>query len=29
MNDNAPARGWTVVLDAEPRSLVVFEPGVH
>ncbi|MFJ8961487.1 CHAP domain-containing protein [Lentzea sp. NPDC102401] len=29
MNDNAAARGWTVVLDAEPRSLVVFEPGVH
>lgn len=20
---------WTVVLDAEPRSIVVFEPGVH
>jgi surface antigen len=28
-NDTAPAHGWTVVLDAEPRAVVVFEPGVQ
>lgn len=28
-NDTAPGHGWTVVLDAEPRSVVVFEPGVQ
>lgn len=25
---SAAAHGWTVVLDAEPRSIVVFQPGV-
>ncbi|MEU4806331.1 CHAP domain-containing protein [Actinosynnema sp. NPDC023587] len=29
MDDNARARGWTVVLDAQPRAMVVFEPGIH
>jgi hypothetical protein len=28
-NDTAPNHGWTVVLDAEPRAVVVFEPGVQ
>ncbi|MDL9935585.1 CHAP domain-containing protein [Gordonia sp. ABSL1-1] len=27
--DSARANGWTVVLDAQPRSIVVFAPGVH
>ena len=27
-DDDARARGWKVVLDAEPRSVVVFEPSV-
>ena len=27
-NDTAPGHGWTVVLDAVPNSIVVFEPGV-
>ena len=26
---SARSSGWTVVLDAEPRSIVVFQPGVH
>lgn len=26
---NAAANGWSVVLDAQPRSIVVFQPGVH
>jgi surface antigen len=28
-NDTAPNHRWTVVLDAEPRAVVVFEPGVQ
>ena len=27
--DSAGAYGWLVVLDARPRSIVVFQPGVH
>jgi surface antigen len=27
--NSARATGWTVVLDAEPRSIVVFQPGVY
>ncbi|MGX7724570.1 CHAP domain-containing protein [Rhodococcus sp. 5G237] len=26
---SARATGWTVVADAQPRSIVVFQPGVH
>lgn len=26
---SARANGWTVVADAQPRSIVVFQPGVH
>jgi surface antigen len=27
--DRARVAGWTVVADAQPRSIVVFQPGVH
>ncbi|WP_137876265.1 CHAP domain-containing protein [Rhodococcus sp. Q] len=27
--NSARATGWTVVADAQPRSMVVFQPGVH
>lgn len=27
--NSARATGWTVVADAQPRSIVVFQPGVH
>ena len=27
--NSARSYGWTVVADAQPRSIVVFQPGVH